>query len=1428
MEYSRILTFFATFTFCSSLYPMQQSSIQSILKQESKIGGNKYANLCVLRDKIVPDTQLQAQVAKFGLSVKIPEFRIISDLEGKALINQQGFALEHEWQRHCSSFSEKEAFLKQADSFSQSIKNLIPTEKILPSLLSRSIKQFLQSAPVSGIDQLIIRSTSEEDGDTSSQAISGSSNAGGNESIPCVKADPKEVILAANKVIASSFSCKSLSQRSEYESLENLNLLPRTPVLIQHMVGETDPNRQEPSIGCVIYTQEPYANTDGITVIQAVLGHNKGLVDGDVEADTYFVGKDGSVFSVIRNKQKRIIPSQQGAFDGLDFADNPVELIKQPVLRQQEIKALKLVADAIHKLYSKVMDIELILDRQKNTIFLVQARPLEGTSQFNPSYMEQFNASDSITGSTALPGDCQVKHITTENQILVAPTLDSALNIYNNPSFDKKQLEVIIVQEHAEPTSHAAAILRHAGKIVMVIPQPSVIESLLKNKTFSLFCDPQRGIIVNTPAAVVKAGWFKHPIPQRLSVMSTERQATLPQFTNHFQGVQLVNLISMLKDPSMPGVDLVLESILSSIQQKQSTLSADLSDDFLKRSAYTATRKLGAILDCAFTLSRHIKEVGALPACDIKRLYYINYLGALTEQRKFPGDVNAYSVNSVCECYEQEKQFIEKIRPLIERQGIDRKIITEYSTFKKLIHGHTVAFPEMEMQWIYLVNFAATQWNAAHLLTLVDDLGMLPTFINCYLNAYVSTQGIDFSKQPDKLDAFCQHASHEFGQCQSLIAQLSELHKKLTSYHIEEWAKPENFDKLLAHWNAQFMPFFMSTEVKNTLSDNNRFAVLATLSAMDRFVTIFDSAIKTLKGSTLYQNKTVQAINVKRILESYHALLTAWIEYIPEGTIKCPSYTTPSKFIADVGAALKKCGTTEDMLLGTRGFVVGYATLGNSGALSAERIYTLEDAFTVIHQNLIIINGILCKKVLPMNLMKKPELFSRIEQQLLSSTTSGGSSPFLINLSCRGNELFARYNQILNGHSVLYEINYKKDCPTVTLTLNYVGTELARRWQDIESFSRIMVPIILDIKTKTVRWINDSSDLCIQFIFDKGSPLLATILSSMANRANRYGSEFQELLAHLLEKNPSLVSALMENVHALSINDMATVIKYVSNHQDICCLTSENPLMIQAKKLIHTNYLHTTKQLFEALLAMKPCDRDVQETACSLALGDLNSRYSVNDGCQLTKSLFASQPLPDEIREKFYIFLRDKLLALASGDSNVYCCDYFDFDHMIKTIVTSFVHKDFNQPLCTRLIELAGTILKNIRSTVFATDIFKHIITMAPEYRQDAHQQAMRLVNLACNSGDTNHMYGGIRLLQELVNLNLRPAVQAAPLLAYNAAINSDRHVCQAGLNLFEALFEKLDIKTAALEWARKAVIEMSKTSCQQSKLQEMIDEASQ
>jgi pyruvate,water dikinase len=166
---------------------------------------------------------------------------------------------------------------------------------------------------------------------------------------------------AVGAVWHSGFSARIL----EYRRLHGLPLVPPAPaVLVQRMVRARAAG--------VAFSADPVTGRRGMAVVSAVAGLGTALVSGDSDADTFHVGRDGSVIER-HLAEKRVVHRADAAAPGGVSAE-AVSGVTAPVLSDDEVRAVAGLARQAAQHFGRAQDIEWAYEGE--TLYLLQARPI--------------------------------------------------------------------------------------------------------------------------------------------------------------------------------------------------------------------------------------------------------------------------------------------------------------------------------------------------------------------------------------------------------------------------------------------------------------------------------------------------------------------------------------------------------------------------------------------------------------------------------------------------------------------------------------------------------------------------------------------------------------------------------------------------------------------------------------------------------------------------------------------------------------------------------------------------------------------------------------------------------------------------------------------------------------------------------------------
>ncbi len=485
----------------------EPSGLTQKVKAHAEEYGNKAANLIVLES-------ICSSVKSNTFQTHVPPIVPLSHEMILAHIKSQYPSFDSDWEQFVQLQSGAQTLTdegkNQLDKIRENIRQVF-TEHPLPTDLSKL-----------GKGPLMVRSTGRED--TKEGAM-----AGANESIAGVACTAQEVSEAIGSVVASYLSEGSMMQK--IIAGMDIQEKPFVPVLLQVMVGEdphSTPTQENLMVAGVAYTKEMAGETKDLTVVEAAYGHNEGVVNAQVNTDTFYIYPNGQSHQIIAEKPDRLVAMSSQAGDSKFVrVDNPSSKAKLPSLSRELQHHIRLVSKAIHDAYGEPMDIEWVYNPSKKTLYVVQARPIVQRYEATPGVVDRASMANVSKGRMIVHRGGEPVIITNPNQLIQRRNLDSALKVFLNPE-NRGKIKAIVVEEMGSALSHAACVFRENG-IPVLVASPLNLETFSTKGTVAVL-DGQQGLIGTIqrdsfagkdPSHIgqalqeegtLKPGWYKHPI----------------------------------------------------------------------------------------------------------------------------------------------------------------------------------------------------------------------------------------------------------------------------------------------------------------------------------------------------------------------------------------------------------------------------------------------------------------------------------------------------------------------------------------------------------------------------------------------------------------------------------------------------------------------------------------------------------------------------------------------------------------------------------------------------------------------------------------------------------------------------------------------------------------------------------------------------
>lgn len=864
------------------------------------------------------------------------------------------------------------------------------------------------------------------------------------------------------------------------------------------------------------------ARSTGITLIQASYGHNEGVVNSLVGVDSYFVTDIDSIYPVIRPKPFRKFPSlKQGT--KLEDRDNPRELVNASALSVSEVSMLKTLAIALERYYRKPMDVEYVIDRSENVVYLVQARPLvHNKEKVEPSYFQNLAAFNfpQYKGLAIGVAGGALRVITEPDHVIAKPTMGEALDAYLKHK-NKEAIRCVIVGEHAPATSHEATQFRTAVKPVIFVPQFSKIEEALERKSI-LAVDVQQETIIEWqepefPAEFLMQkgflvqGWRNYPISPELSLidnafidravldheysqfLSNESKAGLDKVTLASLGIATgkkqknltpniaKNCLDLMREDDEKKALTALIVLLGLADRKiKSALGANLGEDF--------ERQIVLLKSYLLSIGRNlVRAFGHSKNSDgyMKRLYYLRFLEALLYQQ--PQASQVLYAGSLAQSIFKEAKQEKKILADLKNAGADDiaslvstkseqienfKKVGNYQILKtielarvqvQLAKAQEIALmPQLGEQWLKLIaHFRKIGLNDDEQKLFIEMLNMLAQFemLPVWLHTSFASK---FNKM--NLKGTVQQLIQEFQFSKNVFDILKQKAQEIAQLKPELFADPKTY-KAQQTLLINLVTYFTSPTFSTLFNSSHQLGKIAILFMLEGFVDIFDQSIKASKVQ-----KSVPVF--KEMIEPYLNLLRLTCDLQASGKTALHELGAENKLVK-VSQNLNLAGNGDNQMNNSPNFDVNIPVIGSKASFFDQAPTTLEDIFTFIHQSLINVNSWLMQKV-GLDVFANeassvlPDLVKNFLKELYSirdnkNEIMGPSNRkvSLMGVSFKGNTLSLKFNYPLRSHSSIVLVDYvKANKPFVRLNCTTSGENEWGRFYKIGEYARTVADIL--------------------------------------------------------------------------------------------------------------------------------------------------------------------------------------------------------------------------------------------------------------------------------------------------------------------------------------------------------------------------------
>jgi hypothetical protein len=1028
-----------------------QSTIQGGISWEAEAlsKGNKAANLL----------RLESIIQTHGITqCSVPKFQGIKHDEIVSLLRTSGawVQITQSWQGFQGELAKNQGLTQEAQEHLQAIRNIINQQNFTTANICQNaerkeeLQRFLQDAETNK-QLLMVRSTGREDGKDLS-------NAGGNASVSSVTPLDDQLDLPIKEVLSSYFSEKSILQRIIGNDARLQSDLPFMPVLLQVMIGECSGlTPDEIPLSGVMYSTEGEGNTQGVTAIQATRGHNEAVVNGLAAVDEYYINAQSSIYPVVRNKPTRL-KTENGK---LVSVPNEVSTQNKSTLTKKQLLKLKRLAILLEREYGYPVDVEFVI--QGEMLYLVQARPIEKKA-LEPSFIskEVFNQAadkEKIQATMIGVGSATTRLIQDPSEVIIADNVRQALDEYlkrvaQDPAAQDK-IQAIIVKEMAPSTSHEASIFRRQKKAVFCIEDTQPIKAHLENNK-KMYADPQRSCIFCKELeeeGLLEQGWFSHPIAQNISILPEffGANAPIPSLEQKVK-ISLQELMRLLKEEeditkARIAADLLLNKVYFAIQREVKQENSAI-NTYIKQHLEGLYRQLYIVIE------DHKKMLADPTAQPIDRLYSVNFIEALFLQVPHTTTVAGLSLGALLKTEAQEKGLFKEL-------DIQQSARTEYLVQCAKV-GEYALVPEIRAHWM---SFVKNGLNRAS----VEDLKSFSTLIHTLasldaLPLWFNTSFVKVIDEENQLSPLLQ----EFKDAERFLTQLKSIDSAFKAFSIT------GFDNPLA-WEQQWQLFtdLVDTNIAVLLTgidQTNPLGKQMAAAVLKNIIDTFDASIKALTGSSNYTDMAKKTAYFESMTTKYGELFEklSAISFLQQDLeALCPparNDSTIATYIEGVKELFSFIDPTKDQFVPSDTFNVAGATLGSKADfnrsigkpprgdfLDKDPRPTLENIFSLIHQNLLVITSAINKQE-EIQEQVLPKEFAALQKQFRESLKYEMNGkffiPFLTGVEWTKEHIRYSYNLTMGNHSCTFEIFYSTSTQKCSIQSFFIGNDWSR-WSRI-------------------------------------------------------------------------------------------------------------------------------------------------------------------------------------------------------------------------------------------------------------------------------------------------------------------------------------------------------------------------------------------
>lgn len=1038
--------------------------------------------------------------------------------------------------------------------------------------LDSAIEKWLQELKKES-SYLMVRSSGAED-------TRATANAGGNVSVSYVAPEISAICRALSKVVVSYYGSSSLQNRLNAD--ENpFATKQHLAVCLQELIGETpltaetisSINPADIPVSLVLFSNEPtYVGDEPFRImrISATYGHGEGVVGAaGVRSDTIMLLRSDKhperlyIIEEINGKPQRLAPVQDLNTGEIQLrkVKNPEGMATTAALNEKLLTQLFYLGVAVEKVYKNhPMDMELVI--KKGKIYPVQARPVNRPSA-KPTYLDWKKVEAAAKESSVpkiqrfdaeafLPGRAQAQVISSPKEVLITETLEGAEKAYK-----KGKHKLVVVRQEEPANSHP--VVNFSGMGIPVLYCDTLEEltnfAAKASSTTPLISCVQTGKLMICPEGLsqkpedfISSGYTVHPARvaistdrrTRLTASSQPGDTALPQEIKS----ALMQLRALESHQSaLAAVKQLKASLASAMAIKKEKLIENVGKDPTLPYAHELLASIQAWEQFSQGAFSELKKSLKKDEGRLEILWHAKIVEQLTLQSAASNSVGRLSfvnidneLKAVDKIARYRAQFIEPEKTLFSEQMLDGDAAftsEQQQSWSTFLTALETASQEHQLNDMDVSNMKA-------MLQQLRQLEMLPLWmLRFFLPAAQKLQsGLS---EPAAAVQLLRELSSAFPTNNAFLLQVQELNDEIAGLeeNSADFATSDGFKRSwlqLKKLSANFISLEHLPEegdplemIKATIGQSPWQQQLATATPlekiaayqlMEKFVTLYDHSIKAIKGSQQY-NDEVKVTLFKKMLPGYFTLLCDWQLNLVGSKMGYHLGWPLETYLATMQKCFEKASISSETLRPSSSFDVSAARLGPKTAFGRSLPKTLEDFFTLTHQNLItavqvLLNGEMEGKT------SLPEAMARSVEQFSLAFDPVKPVAQISGYQCNADGIELHYNYPLRNHSAAFVLKFDKKSQACTCEIEFLG-ESRDRWELIGNMASLYDSLGIVELTKAP----DIQPMSLKYTFNMSDPEKSACAASLL----KLGAEltFEAALPHLFTDPKLMVNLLNAN-----------------------------------------------------------------------------------------------------------------------------------------------------------------------------------------------------------------------------------------------------------------------------------------------------------